>query len=290
MFLMGENTMKYSFKLTEKEYLVLPEHVRELFPDRVVSVGYLLTEDSTKTVKGIDYGYLSQVLYFAASDLSGMELCAGKSEACALACLNASGQLGMFSGIKATMARTLLFRFRPLIFWTGISEEIARGARKARKKGMGHSVRLNGTSDVPFEARKNGKALKELMRLFSETRFYDYTKLAGRCLPEYIARHGLKDYHLTFSFSGENWRACEMLLERNVSVAVCFDLKKGENLPDTYKGYRVIDGDVHDLRFLDEKGVIVGLRYKLPKRKNAKNIEGKGTIQASEVGSFAVSL
>jgi len=282
--------MKYSFKLTEKEYLVLPEHVRELFPDRVVSVGYLLTEDSTKTVKGIDYGYLSQVLYFAASDLSGMELCAGKSEACALACLNASGQLGMFSGIKATMARTLLFRFRPLIFWTGISEEIARGARKARKKGMGHSVRLNGTSDVPFEARKNGKALKELMRLFSETRFYDYTKLAGRCLPEYIARHGLKDYHLTFSFSGENWRACEMLLERNVSVAVCFDLKKGENLPDTYKGYRVIDGDVHDLRFLDEKGVIVGLRYKLPKRKNAKNIEGKGTIQASEVGSFAVSL
>jgi len=282
--------MKYSFKLTEKEYLVLPEHVRELFPDRVVSVGYLLTEDSTKTVKGIDYGYLSQVLYFAASDLSGMELCAGKSEACALACLNASGQLGMFSGIKATMARTLLFRFRPLIFWTGISEEIARGARKARKKGMGHSVRLNGTSDVPFEARKNGKALKELMRLFSETRFYDYTKLAGRCLPEYIARHGLKDYHLTFSFSGENWRACEMLLSRNVSVAVCFDLKKRENLPDTYKGYRVIDGDVHDLRFLDEKGVIVGLRYKLPKRKNAKNIEGKGTIQASEVGSFAVSL
>ena len=282
--------MQYSFKLTEKEYLVLPEHVRELFPDRVVSVGYLLTEDSTKTVKGIDYGYLSQVLYFAASDLSGMELCAGKSEACALACLNASGQLGMFSGIKATMARTLLFRFRPLIFWTGISEEIARGARKARKKGMGHSVRLNGTSDVPFEARKNGKALKELMRLFSETRFYDYTKLAGRCLPEYIARHGLKDYHLTFSFSGENWRACEMLLSRNVSVAVCFDLKKRENLPDTYKGYRVIDGDVHDLRFLDEKGVIVGLRYKLPKRKNAKNIEGKGTIQASEVGSFAVSL
>jgi hypothetical protein len=188
------------------------------------------------------------------------------------------------------MARTLLFRFRPLIFWTGISEEIARGARKALKKGMGHSVRLNGTSDVPFEARKNGKALKELMRLFSDTRFYDYTKIAGRCLPEYIARHGLQDYHLTFSFSGENWKACEMLLSRGVSVAVCFDLKKGENLPKTYKGYRVIDGDIHDLRFLDEKGVIVGLRYKLPKRKNAKNIEGKGTIQASEVRSFAVSL
>ena len=282
--------MGYSFKLTGTEFISLPEHVRELFPDRVVSVGYLLTESSTKTIKGLDYGYLSQVLYLAPSDLSGMELCNGKSDACALACLNASGQLGLSSGIRATMARTLLFRFRPLLFWTGVSEEIARGARKALKKGMGHSVRLNGTSDVPFEARKNGKALKELMRLFPETRFYDYTKLAGRCLPEYVARHGLKDYHLTFSFSGENWRACEMLLERNVSVAVCFDLKKGEKLPETYKGYRVIDGDTHDLRFLDERGVIVGLRYKLPKRKNARNSEGRGTISASEVGSFAVSL
>ena len=282
--------MGYSFKLTGTEFISLPEHVRELFPDRVVSVGYLLTESSTKTIKGLDYGYLSQVLYLAPSDLSGMELCNGKSDACALACLNASGQLGLSSGIRATMARTLLFRFRPLIFWTGVSEEIARGARKALKKGMGHSVRLNGTSDVPFEARKNGKALRELMRLYPETRFYDYTKLAGRCLPEYIARHGLQDYHLTFSFSGENWKACEMLLERGVSVAVCFDLKRGENLPETYKGFRVIDGDIHDLRFLDEKGVIVGLRYKLPKRKNARNTEGRGTIPASEIGSFAVSL
>jgi len=282
--------MEYHFKLTEREFLSLPKHVQELFPDRNVSVGYLLTESSYKMVKGIEYGYLSQVLYFAPSDLSGMELCAGKSDACALACLNASGQLGLSSGIKATIARTLLFRFRPLLFWTGVSEEIARGARKALKNGMGHSVRLNGTSDVPFEARKNGKPLKELMRLFPDTHFYDYTKLAGRCLPEYVARHGLKDYHLTFSFSGENWRACQMLLERGVSVAVCFDLKKGDNLPETYQGYKVIDGDVHDLRFLDERGVIVGLRYKLPKRKNARNSEGKGTIQASEVGSFAVSL
>jgi len=282
--------MKYHFKLTEREFIALPQHVRELFPDRVVSVGYLLTESSTKTVKGIQFGYLSQVLYFAPSDLSGVDLCPSASDGCRQACLVASGQLGLSSGIRATMARTLLFRFRPLMFWTGISEEIARGARKALRNGMGHSVRLNGTSDVPFEARKNGKPLKELMRLFPNTRFYDYTKLAGRCLPEYVARHGLKDYHLTFSFSGENWKACQMLLERGVSVAVCFDLKKGEQLPETYKGYQVIDGDIHDLRFLDEKGVIVGLRYKLPKRKNAKNSEGKGTISASEVGSFAVSL
>ena len=36
---------------------------------------------------------------------------------------------------------------------------------------------------------------------------------------------------------------------------------KGD-LPATWYGYRVIDGDKHDYRFLDERGVVVGLRAK----------------------------
>jgi hypothetical protein len=33
-------------------------------------------------------------------------------------------------------------------------------------------------------------------------------------------------------------------------------------LPASFKGVPVVDGDKHDLRFLDEKGVIVGLKAK----------------------------
>jgi hypothetical protein len=47
---------------------------------------------------------------------------------------------------------------------------------------------------------------------------------------------------------------------------VVFDTKRGQPLPSTYKGYTVIDGDKDDLRFLDPKGVIVGLRYKIVPR------------------------
>jgi hypothetical protein len=40
-------------------------------------------------------------------------------------------------------------------------------------------------------------------------------------------------------------------------------------LPTEYEGYKVINGDEDDLRFLDEKNVIVGLKYKF--------LTGKGT-------------
>jgi hypothetical protein len=38
-------------------------------------------------------------------------------------------------------------------------------------------------------------------------------------------------------------------------------------LPETYLGRPVIDGDEHDLRFLDPSGVVVGLRAKGKARK-----------------------
>jgi len=35
-----------------------------------------------------------------------------------------------------------------------------------------------------------------------------------------------------------------------------------KQLPGTYKGYKVINGDEHDMRFTDPKNVIVGLTAK----------------------------
>ena len=43
-----------------------------------------------------------------------------------------------------------------------------------------------------------------------------------------------------------------------MNVAVVFK----KELPDTYFGKKVINGDDTDLRFLDEKNVIVGLKAK----------------------------
>ena len=63
------------------------------------------------------------------------------------------------------------------------------------------------------------------------------------------------NYHLTFSRSEHNDKLCEMVLEMGGNVAVVFR----NQLPQTWKGYEVVNGDETDLRFLDKKGVVVGL-------------------------------
>jgi len=51
---------------------------------------------------------------------------------------------------------------------------------------------------------------------------------------------------------------------RNGRVAVVF----GKVLPATFLGVPVVDGDAHDLRFLNPGGVVVGLRAKGKARKH----------------------
>ena len=56
-------------------------------------------------------------------------------------------------------------------------------------------------------------------------------------------------------------------LDAGINVAIVFPiLRTSDDLPQflTLQGqeFPVIDGDTHDLRFLDPSGCIVGLRYK----------------------------
>jgi hypothetical protein len=111
------------------------------------------------------------------------------------------------------------------------------------------AIRVNGTSDQPKIAMKYA-------REFPHVQFYDYTKL-----PKPYRRQ-LPNYHLTFSRSEENEADCLDALAHHVNVAVVFDTKKGQPLPQEFFGRTVVDGDLHDLRFLDPKDVVIGLRAK----------------------------
>jgi hypothetical protein len=71
-----------------------------------------------------------------------------------------------------------------------------------------------------------------------------------------------ENYRLTFSRSEKNEDIADGFIKRGGNVAVVFSTRKGRALPDTYLGAPVIDGDEHDLRFLDPRGVVVGLRAK----------------------------
>jgi hypothetical protein len=125
------------------------------------------------------------------------------------------------------------------------------------------AVRLNGTSDIPYEniIIRDGK---NIFQLFPDITFYDYTKNHTRFKKELPA-----NYSLVFSRSEVNEEKALQLLASGVNVAMVF-----ETVPATYKGYPVSDGDESDLRFLEKSGFIIGLKYKKLTIKGGDNKAG----------------
>jgi hypothetical protein len=101
--------------------------------------------------------------------------------------------------------------------------------------------------------------------LHSDIQFYDYTKNHVR-----FEKQLPTNYHLTFSMSEDNKDKSLELLSKGHNVAMVFGIKNENQLPSEYLGYKVINGDKDDLRFLDDKNVIVGLKYKLLTGKGSK--------------------
>lgn len=221
------------------------------------SGGKLLTIENAKTVKGESLGYLTGILYLAPADESvpfgGKNLCPLASKGCAAACLFSAGR-GRFDAVRnARIAKTLHFVNDFQGFEKDLFESVARVVRAAKRQNLTPAIRLNGTSDVAWEK------ISGIMNAFPDVIFYDYSKTWSRVLA-YSRGELPANYHLTFSRSEENADKVELIIaETDANVAVVFASK---NLPASYMGREVINGDEHDLRFLDKKGVIVGLSAK----------------------------
>jgi hypothetical protein len=223
----------------------------------------IAVESDSKTTKGTKQGWLTGILYLAPSTEADGEhnLCPMATDECRRACLYGAGMAGVFPGIKAArVQKTLDYIADPKGFVTRLRTDIVRLIAEAKSRGLRPAVRLNGTSDIPQLARG-------LAREFPEVQFYDYTKIPAPWKRE------MANYNLTFSFSGKNLAAAMAALEHGVNVAVVF----AAQMPAAWQGYRVVNGDESDLRFLDPQGVIVGLKAKG---------EAKVMVKAGQVGGF----
>lgn len=216
----------------------------------------LLSTGNPKLMKGEKAGYLSFVLHLAPSKLSGYNTCPMASVGCAAACLNTAGRGGMFrkgettNAIQAARIRKTVQYFEQRdAFMAQLVKDITLGIKQADRKGMIPAFRLNGTSDIRWESvAVNGFA--NIFEMFPTVQFYDYTKLPNR-------RELPANYHLTFSRSESNDNYVAQAVESGMNVAVVFD-----TLPTEYLGRPVVNGDDTDLRFLDPRNVIVGLKMK----------------------------
>lgn len=247
---------------------------------------YLLTpgEASTKTAKSNKFQqrFYNVIQYLAPATMAGgANLCPSHTPGCygkkGENCIAGAGLLAMRNDIL--IARTRFFLQEPALYLERLLAEIDHFYRHAKKRGLELALRLNGTSDIAWE-RVAGYS--ELFGRYPDVVFYDYTKVLNRVLRDGKPVALPRNYHLTFSQSelnGEDVR--QVILHTRVNVAKVFPFfpaikgrREAEDLPKTWMGRRVIDGDKYDLRFppFDPPGVIVGLRAKGELKKEVKKL------------------
>jgi hypothetical protein len=194
-------------------------------------------------------GYFTAILHLSPSRLSGVNLCPSASKGCIEACLNTAGRGRMTFTQTKRLKRSGFLNEDRQAFTDQIRRDIKAFVKRCERLGLKPAIRLNGTSDIIWETTG-------IMSEFPTVQFYDYTAIQARMLPRWGK---LPDnYDLTFSRKEDNHDKAMEVLAAGRNVAVVFR----DKLPETWNGYKVIDGTKHDLRFLDEKGVVVGLLAK----------------------------
>lgn len=223
-------------------------HPASALPFRMPSA-LLNVDGNAKTVKGQSVGYLTGILYLAPSTLAGVgDLCPHASKGCRMACLFTAGFAGIYEAVNAgRVMRTRLLHDNRKLFLEMLMKEIQAVIRKAEKLKLKPAIRLNGTSDLPWE-----NIAGDIMREFSNVQFYDYTKSYRRALA-FAKGEMPKNYHLTFSLSERNAQLANLILEAGSNVCAVVSGHTGGNivLPMSTVERETFDADAHDLRFTD---------------------------------------
>jgi hypothetical protein len=213
-------------------------------PDKLLSKG----STNAKTAKNsID----TLILYLApfTQNSRGINLCPKATAGCAAACLFTAGR-GAFSNVaQSRINRTEYYLHDRKAFLAQLAKEVNSQAKKVPTL----AVRLNGTSDI-----KLVEMLTLTHDIATNVVFYDYTKIPSKAGNRKTTQG--HDYIVTYSFN-EGKDAIPNALEvlnRGGNVAAVFR----KELPDTFLGYPVIDGDQSDIMMLYNRGVILGLKAK----------------------------
>lgn len=222
----------------------------------------LLSQENVKLLKGGRGRGMG--LSLAPATISGYEVCASRSEACTRHCIFTSGH-GRPELVRKDGVHTVWWSRIVKTLWLmrdrqGFLEKLCRDVANNRQA----AIRLNVFSDwqwerqrvtLPESFRRYGidpGSYRNIFEIFPEVQFYDYTKHFKR-----MFRETPVNYHLTFSLTETNRSEAEVVLKSGLNVAAVMKQKQG-----TLFGFPVLDGDEHDLRFLDPAPYVIGLSPK----------------------------
>ena len=238
----------------------------------------LLSTGNPKVLKGMSQGYNTYILHLAPANVSGYETCPKRTAGCTAACLNTAGRGGMFKKGETTnviqqarIRKTKMFFENRVQFFNDLTKDIQTAIAQSKKLGLIPVFRLNGTSDIAWEKYEVQDG-KNIFQMFPDVQFYDYTKILGRKVKD------ISNYHLTFSAADGNDSDVYRAIAEGLNIATVFGIKKTEPMPETFNGRPVFNGDESDLRFLDPKGVVVGLYAKGKAKKDTSGFVKYPTI------------
>lgn len=226
----------------------------------------LLTTASKKAI--LDNTTLNAMLYLSpANEATTFSMCPHSTKGCRESCLIKSGRMIAKNSYHARILRTFKLLLYPEVFKGQLINEIAKLSERASKNNLPLVIRLNGTSDITpldyrsIHYRRAWYIFNEVRENFANVQFVEYTKIP--VIPR------ANNLSVTFSFSGKNLTDAKKVLDSGNNIAVVFK----DELPKTFWGYDVINGDVDDNRYRDPKGVIVGLKLKGTKAAKAQAIK-----------------
>jgi len=217
-------------------------------------VSSLLSAGTTNTKTAKNKG-ITFILYIAPHRMNNKDinLCAGASEGCIFSCLYSAGR-GKFNNVQqARINKANYYVNDKKAFVLHLATEIRNKAKYHAKKGNDLFFRLNGTADLDLVYMLKKYANLDIAD-FKNVQFYDYTKIQGKAI-KYVNH---PNYTVAFSRSENNENKCLEVLKSGGTVAIVFR----NELPKTWNGYKVVDGDKSDLEMIKHKNVVLGLKAK----------------------------
>jgi len=217
-----------------------------------------------KCKKGEKRGVLTAVAHLAPAKESGYNVCPFATS-CPDTCIKKTGRMVSKAARIARISRTVFFKMFQEEFFDQLRMELDRHIWLAKVKDMTPAVRLNGTSDVPWEDYG-------IIQEYEGIQWYDYTKYPLEL------RNPPSNYHLTYSVSEEPdsvGRALEYLAQGH-TAAIVVQSMEGNTRGTAIRaadgliergdlfGFPTVSGDETDVRFWDPPGHWVVLHAKGP--------------------------
>lgn len=225
--------------------------------------GLLSHGKNTKMLRGTEeVGYRVYDLSLTPHTMnsSGANLCTHATAECRSGCIVNSGFAAVYPTVNSGRRhKTDYLLQHPKTFLRQLFYEIAWAIGTCKRKGIIPAFRLNAYSDIDWslDDYRHPVTKQTVFEAFPNTQFYGYTKVPAKL----IKSMSISNWHLTWSYTGKklNHMQAANFLTMGATVSVVFANK---DFPETFMGVTVIDGDEHDMRFLDDRGVVVGLKLK----------------------------